>query len=159
MTILSAPIRPEARSVVVQPMFFSWGSPPGLQLSLLWHQSCRRPGSRSTCFLQPRTILAISSSAGMAAIVSDIKPRYHSFEDHLDRNFVVTLTTENDLGTVFGGKYDIIRLCGLFSEDGLSALLGGYRLCPLVTFTAENLVSRELVRQRMKLNRSTASAA
>jgi len=58
----------------------------------------------------------------MAAIVSDIMPRYHSFEDHLDRNFVVTLTTEDDLGTVFGGQYDgqydIIRL----SE--FSALLG-----------------------------------
>jgi len=64
----------------------------------------------------------------MAAIVSDIKPRYHSFEDHLDRNFVVTLTTEDDLGTVFGGQYDIIRPCGLFSEDGLSCLAGGYRL-------------------------------
>jgi len=124
MTILSAPIHPEVRSVVVQPMFLSWGSPQG---------GCKRrhPASRSACLLQPRTILAISSSAGMAAIVSDIKPRYHSFENHLDRNLllkpVATLTTEDDLGTVFGGQYDIIRLCEL------SVLLGagGYRLYPV----------------------------
>ena len=49
-------------------------------------------------------------------------PRYHSFEDHLDRNSRLkpeaTLTAEDDLGTVFGGQYDIIRL----SE--FSALLG-----------------------------------
>jgi len=64
----------------------------------------------------------------MAAIVSDIKPRYHSFEDHLDRNLrlkpVVTLTTEEDLGTVFGGQYDIIRLC----EFSVLLGAGGYRL-------------------------------
>jgi len=67
----------------------------------------------------------------MDAIISDIMPRYHSFEDHLDRNLrlkpVVTLTTEIDLGTVFGGQYDIIRLCELcfIGSRGISAVPGG----------------------------------
>jgi hypothetical protein len=55
-------------------------------------------------------------------------PRYHSFEDHLDRNSRLkpeaTLTAEDDLGTVFGGQYDIIRLCELcfIGSRGISAV-------------------------------------